>query len=79
MVIGVSGLDRLACSRCGAILDWVEEGNGVVKLDKDGVLIPAYEDKLDISRATQKTAICCGLIHKADPWPSFIISTRPED
>lgn len=75
-IIGVTGFDRLCCSKCGEPLEWAES-DGPVKINQDtGALEPAYEDKLDIGKATTKEAVCCDRIYTAVPQPFFVISFK---
>jgi uncharacterized protein YbaR (Trm112 family) len=80
VIIGVQKLDSLSCPVCNNLLEWIEhKEDGKVKLNKDGLLVPEYEDKLEIGRASVKEAFCCGIFYKARPWATYVISTDEDD
>lgn len=79
MIIGISGIENLVCPKCSEPLEWVEyQEDGPVKLNGNGNLVPNYEEKIDIGRASAKEAFCCDVVYKATPWPSFIISSQDD-
>lgn len=78
LMVGIRGLEHIVCPRCGELLEWVEYQDGAVKMNEEGHLVPAYEEKLDIGRASAKEAFCCDVVYRATPWPSFIISTTDD-
>jgi hypothetical protein len=79
MMIGVSGIENTVCPKCGEALEWVEyQEDGPVKLNEEGHLVPSYEEKIDIGRASAKEAFCCDVVYKATPLASFLISTQED-
>jgi hypothetical protein len=79
VTIGISGFDKLCCPKCGEPLGWVEHReDGIVKMT-DGVLKPAYEEKLVMGRASPKEAYCCGIYFTATPWAHFLITATEDD
>jgi hypothetical protein len=79
MMIGVSGIENLVCPKCSEALEWVEyQEDGSVKMNAEGHLVPAYEEKIDIGRASTKEAFCCDVVYKATPLASFLISAQED-